>query len=87
MSSDPEAFFELPVAVDIMLQIAQGMEDLHRKGIVHSDLNPSNILINPVNILEMADAGSVQAKFAGFCVAEQMTFAALLKNMFLRHAL
>jgi len=73
MSSDHEAFFELPVAVDIMLQIAEGMEDLHRKGIVHSDLNPSNILINPVNILEMADAGSVQAKFAGFCVAEQMT--------------
>jgi hypothetical protein len=68
-SSDREALFELPVAVDIMLQIAEGMEYLHRKGIVHRDLKSENILVNPVSIPEMADAGYVQAKVADFTMA------------------
>ncbi len=69
MSSDREAFFELPVAVDIMLQIAEGMEYLHRKGIVHRDLKSMNILVNAVSIPEMVDAGYVQAKVADFSTA------------------
>ncbi|CAK9201132.1 unnamed protein product [Sphagnum troendelagicum] len=69
MSSDHEAFFELPVAVDIMLQIAEGMEYLHRKGIVLRDLKSTNILVNAVSIPEMVDAGYVQVKVAGFCTA------------------
>ncbi len=73
MSSDREAFFELPVAVDIMLQIAEGMEYLHQKRIVNRDLKPTNIFVNPVSIPEMVDAGYVQAKVAiaiTSCLAE-----------------
>lgn len=37
--------FSLLVAVDIMLQIARGMNYLHSRGIYHGELNPRNILV------------------------------------------
>jgi serine/threonine protein kinase len=34
--------------ITMMLYIAQGMEDLHRCGLIHADLKASNILVTPV---------------------------------------
>ncbi|XP_031129885.1 tyrosine-protein kinase ABL1-like isoform X2 [Ipomoea triloba] len=55
--------FSIPVAVDIMLQIARGMEYLHSRKIHHGELNPSNILLKP----RYSSAETYfQAKVAGF---------------------
>ncbi|KAK4743845.1 hypothetical protein SAY87_010157 [Trapa incisa] len=42
----------LPVIVDILLQIARGMEYLHSNGIFHGDLNPKNVLLKSRSSLE-----------------------------------
>ncbi|CAN4077610.1 unnamed protein product [Withania somnifera] len=41
--------FSVQVAVDIMLQIARGMEYLQSRKIYHGELNPSNVLLKPRN--------------------------------------
>ncbi len=64
MKSTSGASFELPVALDIMLQIADAMLYLHKKGIVHRDLKARNILINHVETTEMVNSGYVHAKVA-----------------------
>jgi len=38
----------LPLAVDIMLQIAEGMKYLHESGVMYCDLKADNVLINVV---------------------------------------
>ncbi len=58
--------FALPVALDIMLQIAEAMQYLHRKKITHRDLKSTNLLINPAQIPEIAEAGYMDVKVADF---------------------
>ncbi|PSS09361.1 Protein kinase [Actinidia chinensis var. chinensis] len=55
--------FSIPVAVDIMLQIARGLEYLHSRKIYHGDLNPSNILLKARNPIP---EGYFFAKVTGF---------------------
>lgn len=54
--------FSIPVAVDMMLQIARGMEYLHSKNIYHGVLNPSSILLKA----RAPSIGGFQAKVSGF---------------------
>ncbi|KAG7544168.1 hypothetical protein ISN45_Aa07g040310 [Arabidopsis thaliana x Arabidopsis arenosa] len=54
--------FSIPVVIDIMLQIARGMEYLHGNDIFHGDLNPMNIHLKERSHTE----GYFHAKISGF---------------------
>ncbi|KAH8949046.1 hypothetical protein BDL97_10G009600 [Sphagnum fallax] len=56
----------LLLAVDIMLQIGEGMKYLHQSGMMHRDLKATNILINVVESKELCISPSVQVKLTDF---------------------
>ncbi|CAK9856299.1 unnamed protein product [Sphagnum jensenii] len=71
-SDDWEQSLELPVALDIMLQIAEAMQYLHRKKITHRDLKAANMLMNPAEIPELKKAGYVDVKVADFGTSKML---------------
>jgi hypothetical protein len=58
--------FTPQAAVDVMAQIASGMEYLHGQGVVHCNLKPNNILVSPNTNPELSADGYVEAKLADF---------------------
>lgn len=53
----------LPQAVDVVLQIANGLQRAHEAGIVHRDIKPANIILTDHNEVKIVDFGI--AKLAG----------------------
>lgn len=43
-----------------LLQVADALEQLHGKGVVHRDLKPQNILVNNVGIIKLTDFGEAR---------------------------
>ncbi len=50
--------FGLETFLKIALEIAEALDELHRQGIIHKDLNPSNIIWNPATLqVKLIDFG------------------------------
>lgn len=44
-------------AVEIVIQIAQALQHASRRGMIHRDVKPANIILTPDNIAKLADLG------------------------------
>jgi serine/threonine protein kinase len=44
-------------AVEIVLQVAQALQHAHRRGLIHRDVKPANIILTPEGIVKLADLG------------------------------
>ncbi len=73
MSSDADHRpFKLAVAIDIMLQVAEGLKYLHEKRIVHRDIKSSNILVKTMLHMQSPER-SVVVKLADFGISKFST--------------
>jgi serine/threonine protein kinase/tetratricopeptide (TPR) repeat protein len=52
-----EGILPLRDSLQVALEIAEALEDAHKKGIVHRDLKPSNIMLTPQGHVKVMDFG------------------------------
>lgn len=58
---EPIAF---EAAIDLLLQIADGLQAIHDAGIVHRDVKPENIILTPDGLVKITDFGIARLKTA-----------------------
>ncbi len=44
-------------AIDVITQVAKALEHAHARGLIHRDVKPKNIMINPAGTVKLADLG------------------------------
>ncbi len=54
--SDGRVFAE-DEALDIIIQVAHALAQAHARGLIHRDVKPKNMMINPAGIVKLADMG------------------------------
>jgi len=61
-------------SIDIAMQIAQGLQRAHKKGIVHRDIKPSNIFITHDDVVKIIDFGLAKLTGRTVLTKEGTTF-------------
>ncbi len=64
-------------AIDFASQICSGLEHAHKKGIVHKDIKPENILITKEGILKITDFGIAKALNQGTITTGSMAMGSV----------
>jgi len=54
----------LPQILDIVIQVSEGLQAAHEKGVVHRDIKPENIMVTPRGHVKIADFGLARWKGA-----------------------
>ena len=62
---EKEGTFSFKQAIDVGIQIADGIAAAHEKGIVHRDIKPENIMIRKDGIVQIMDFGLAKLRDAG----------------------
>ncbi len=57
--------------INYLVQLLEGLIYLHRRGIIHCDLKPDNVLMTPDNVVKILDFGMAQAGFLRTVSADQ----------------
>ncbi|MCP4687679.1 MAG: serine/threonine-protein kinase PknK, partial [Desulfobacterales bacterium] len=69
-SETPEGGFELSRFLHLAAEIAAAIEEMHAQGVIHKDVNPSNIITTPtldaVKLIDLGLASRISEEFVGF---------------------
>ncbi len=69
-SKIPEEGFDLPRFLTLASEIASAIEEIHGQGVIHKDVNPANIVVNPaldeVKLIDFGLATGVSEEIVGF---------------------